>query len=224
MEQKQKLEPKSIYDYTKILEEIPDYDEVRGIFLACQIPEWEIVKEEVTNEVIATGLYQFQTTSDKKAMLQFVLAGAKRNHGIYLKALEICKRAGLDCCRMVEYIGNYPTSYPTPEESEKSVVSTMIWGSQYDAMMNWMQGQGEDIMTARIFSSHVTGANSEDVIRNVFDLNACHSEWTLEAYSTVYRAVRGGYSNGSNPPGYRNGFSPDIVSSSYSARLTLYIK
>ena len=111
-----------------------------------------------------------------------------------------------------------------PEESEKSVVSTMIWGSQYDAMMNWMQGQGEDIMTARIFSSHVTGANSEDVIRNVFDLNACHSEWTLEAYSTVYRAVRGGYSNGSNPPGYRNGFSPDIVSSSYSARLTLYIK
>lgn len=53
MEQKQKLEPKSIYDYTKILEEIPDYDEVRGIFLACQIPEWEMVKEEVTNEVIA---------------------------------------------------------------------------------------------------------------------------------------------------------------------------
>ena len=66
MEQKQKLEPKSIYDYTKILEEIPDYDEARGIFLACQIPEWEIVKEEVTNEVIATGLYQFQTTSENK--------------------------------------------------------------------------------------------------------------------------------------------------------------
>lgn len=39
MEQKQKLEPKSIYDYTKILEEIPDYDEVRGIFLACQIDD-----------------------------------------------------------------------------------------------------------------------------------------------------------------------------------------
>lgn len=120
MEQKQKLEPKSIYDYTKILEEIPDYDEVRGIFVACQIPEWEIVKEEVTNEVIATDLYQFQTTSDKKAMLQFALAGAKRNHEIYKKALEICKRSGLDCCRMVEYIGNYPTSYPTPEESEKN--------------------------------------------------------------------------------------------------------
>ena len=111
-----------------------------------------------------------------------------------------------------------------PEESEKSVVSTMIWGSQYDAMMNWMQGQGEDIMTARIFSSHVTGANSEDVIRNVFDLNACHSEWTLEAYSTSSRVRRGGISGNSNPPSYRDCNYPDNHYSNYSARLTLYIK
>ena len=67
----------------------------------------------------------------------------------------------------------------------------MIWGSQYDAMMNWMQGQGEDVTTSGSFSSYVTGANSEDVIRNVFDLNACHIEWTLEAYYTNTRVYRG---------------------------------
>lgn len=33
MEQKKKLESKSIYDYTKILEEVSDYDDVRGIFI-----------------------------------------------------------------------------------------------------------------------------------------------------------------------------------------------
>lgn len=145
MEQKQKLEPKSIYDYTKILEEIPDYDEVRGIFLACQIPEWEIVKEEVTNEVIATDLYQFQTTSDKKAMLQFALAGAKRNHEIYKKALEICKRSGLDCCRMVEYIGNYPTSYPTPEESEKNKEIEKLL-EKYDIMPSYYAYGDKDVL------------------------------------------------------------------------------
>ena len=53
MVQKKKLESKSIYDYTKILEEVSDYDDVRGIFLSCQIPDWEIVKEEVTNEIMA---------------------------------------------------------------------------------------------------------------------------------------------------------------------------
>ena len=58
----------------------------------------------------------YQITSDKKTMLQFGLQKAKENHEIYKKALEICRRAGLDCCRMVEYIGNYPTSYPTPKE------------------------------------------------------------------------------------------------------------
>ena len=110
------------------------------------------------------------------------------------------------------------------EESEKSVVSTMIWGSQYDAMMNWMQGQGEDIMTARSFSSYVTGANSEDVIRNVFDLNACHTEWTLEANNTYGRVVRGGNSNSSSPPSNRSSYNPSSRGSSISARLTLYIK
>ena len=145
MEQKQKLEPKSIYDYTKILEEIPDYDEVRGIFLACQIPEWEMVKEEVTNEVIASDLYQFQTTSDKKAMLQFALAGAKRNHEFYKKALEICKRSGLDCCRMVEYIGNYPTSYPTPEESEKNKEIEKLL-EKYDIMPSYYAYGDKDLL------------------------------------------------------------------------------
>ena len=48
MEQKQKLEPKSIYDYTKILEEIPDYDEVRGIFLACQIDDINRIDDTMT--------------------------------------------------------------------------------------------------------------------------------------------------------------------------------
>ena len=111
-----------------------------------------------------------------------------------------------------------------PEESKKSVVSSMIWGSQYDAMMNWMQGQGEDVTTAKSFSSYVTGANSEDVIRNVFDINACHREWTLEAYSMIYRSVRGGYSSNSSSPSYRGANELYHAYSDYSARLTLYIK
>ena len=111
-----------------------------------------------------------------------------------------------------------------PEESEKSIVSTMIWGSQYDAMMNWMQGQGEDVTTSGSFSSYVTGANSEDVIRNVVDLNGYHRECTLEADSTNLRVFRGNYSSYSYTPSKRTHNSPDVADSSLSARLTLYIK
>ena len=143
MEQKKKLEPKSIYDYTKILEEISDYDDVRGIFLSCQIPEWETVKEEVTSEIMSSDLYQI--TSDKKTMLQFGLQKAKENHEIYKKALEICRRAGLDCCRMVEYIGNYPTSYPTPKENEKiKEVEKLL--EKYDIMPSYYAYGDKDLL------------------------------------------------------------------------------
>lgn len=143
MEQKKKLEPKSIYDYTKILEEISDYDDLRGIFLSCQIPEWETVKEEVTSEIMSSDLYQI--TSDKKTMLQFGLQKAKENHEIYKKALEICRRAGLDCCRMVEYIGNYPTSYPTPKENEKiKEVEKLL--EKYDIMPSYYAYGDKDLL------------------------------------------------------------------------------
>ena len=143
MEQKKKLEPKSIYDYTKILEEISDYDDLRGIFLSCQIPEWETVKEEVTSEIMSSDLYQI--TTDKKTMLQFGLQKAKENHEIYKKALEICRRAGLDCCRMVEYIGNYPTSYPTPKENEKiKEVEKLL--EKYDIMPSYYAYGDKDLL------------------------------------------------------------------------------
>ena len=143
MEEKKKLEPKSIYDYTKILEEISDYDNVRGIFLSCQIPEWETVKEEVTSEIMSSDLYQI--TSDKKTMLQFGLQKAKENHEIYKKALEICRRAGLDCCRMVEYIGNYPTSYPTPKENEKNKEVEKLL-EKYDIMPSYYAYGDKDVL------------------------------------------------------------------------------
>ena len=114
-----------------------------------------------------------------------------------------------------------------PEESEKSVVSTMIWGSQYDAMMNWMQGQGEDVTTARSYYSNITGitgATSKDVIRNVFDIYSCHYEWTLEASSTSSRVIRGFYSSVSFSPISREASTPSSTPSHGSARLTLYIK
>ena len=145
MVQKKKLESKSIYDYTKILEEVSDYDDVRGIFLSCQIPDWEIVKEEVTNEIMASGLYQYQTTNDKKVMLQYCLERAKKNHKIYMKTLEICRRAGLDCCKMVEYIGNYPTRYPEPKDQEKNQEVEKLL-EKYDIMPSYYAYGDKDVL------------------------------------------------------------------------------
>ena len=88
--------------------------------------------------------------------------------------------------------------YKVPETNNLSVTSSMIWGSQYDAMMNFMKRRGkESLITSTSNSSvqnnsYITGKEADDVILNVFDLNACHYEWTLVANSYSMRVYRGG--------------------------------
>ena len=113
-------------------------------------------------------------------------------------------------------------------DSDK-VVSSMIWGSQYDAMMNWMAKTGKKVGTADDTKGNTTtitgGGEKPDIINNVYDLYGCHYEWTLEALSTNGRAVRGGYSDYSFSPATRIYSSdPDSTATNNSARATLYIE
>ena len=79
-----------------------------------------------------------------------------------------------------------------PEEGTKSVVSSMTWGSQYDAMMNWMQKDKNINVTAtgNRNTNRTTGTSEADILKNIYDLYGCHFEWTSEAHSTSYRVAR----------------------------------
>ena len=85
---------------------------------------------------------------------------------------------------------------------EDSVVSSMIWGSQYDAMMNWMAKNGTNVGSSISGYNNTTktGSKDTDVINNIYDLYGCHREWTLEAYDSGNRAKRGGYAGDRNSP------------------------
>lgn len=92
-------------------------------------------------------------------------------------------------------------------DSDK-VVSSMIWGSQYDAMMNWMAKNGKTVGVGSNFSIYndttTTGRKDTDIINNVKDLYGCHYEWTLEAYNSDSRAFRGGSDGTDNGPAFRS--------------------
>ena len=110
---------------------------------------------------------------------------------------------------------------------EDKVVSSMIWGSQYDAMMNWMVKTGNSIAIRDDLKTNpesVTGTNKNDIINNVYDLYGCHREWTLEASNSNSRVYRGGSFEANVFPAYRDSMSPISPSSSTSSRATLYIK
>ena len=126
------------------------------------------------------------------------------------------------------------------ENASQKVVSSMIWGSQYDAMLKWMKGNKINatsssptdlsIGTTSKNTTRVTGgANngqtvSKDKLSNIYDLLGNSREWTQEAYGTDYRVYRGGNYGDSDAPSYRNCYDPTSTRSSIGSRLTLYIK
>ena len=128
-----------------------------------------------------------------------------------------------------------------PESASQKVVSSMIWGSQYDAMLKWMKGNNINVTsinpkdlsigdTSRSTTRVTGGANdgqtvSKDKLSNIYDLLGNSREWTQEADITKGRVDRGGNYDTSNAPSYRNYSSSPTNPGSYSgSRLTLYIK
>ncbi len=116
-------------------------------------------------------------------------------------------------------------------ETNDKFVSSMIWGSQYDAMMNWMAKTGKEVGKeddTKRNTTTITGKTEEgkkpDIINNIYDLYGCHLEWTLEAENTVYRTYRGGFYNRSYSPAHRHDGAPYVTRSYNSSRATLYIE
>ena len=125
--------------------------------------------------------------------------------------------------------------YATKNNVSSSVGSSMIWGSQYDAMMNWMQKNNVNVIAeddTKRSTFEQTGFKAEDILKNIYDLYGCHYEWTLEARSNSLRIVRGGLyhdkSDGdvarTNAPAVRYENAPWHDYGDDSSRITLYVK
>ena len=193
----------------------------------------------------------YATMDDLKKDLQeefnAMIESLKVNHGFYVGRYElslseettgsaqskvnaIALRADTNNISWYGLYG-YAKTYSNPN-SVNSVQSGMIWGSQYDAMMIWMQKNGIDVTSSSVHgggtkntSSTTTGLpNSTDVINEIYDLYGGGYEWTAEANNTKNRVYRGGYSYDSGSPSARINYYPTYTSSYYSSRTALYIR
>ena len=169
----------------------------------------------------------------------------------YKMALSVAKSGGF-------YIGRYETSLINEEtrvvagatsistgtasagtwyglyQKEKDFItadnwkSTMIWGSQYDALMNWI-GDNSIIKdtsgnNANLDYNRRTGVVSTDKINNIFDLYGLRVELTMEASNVKYRIYRGGNYDYKFSPSIRVDSSVTHTNIDYSSRITLYIQ
>ena len=129
------------------------------------------------------------------------------------------------------WYGLYSKQDKTYTGTNNSVESGMIWGSQYDAILNWTkQGVDKEKITKELLGNNsggivATTGNSKysnDSINNIRDLGGNLEEWSQEAYD-AYRVCRGGYIYSRVSPSYRDQYGPESTSL-VGSRFTLYIK
>ena len=134
------------------------------------------------------------------------------------------------------WYGLYSKQDKTYTGTNNSVESSMIWGSQYDRILNWVkEGKNEEekskITTTKLgnnlsWSLATTGNSkySNDSINNIRDLGGNLSEWTQEGYHSFNRVSRGGSHRSAESPSYRIDNPAQETYSDNGSRLTLYIK
>ena len=117
-----------------------------------------------------------------------------------------------------------------------SVDSSMIWGCQYDAIINWMQNTGTDVTTAADSRSSIdgtarnadinrrTGVVANDKLNNIYDILGLRREWTMEASLEDGRVSSDGDYDDSNSPSSRFDCNPSVVKDFFGSRPALYIE
>ena len=103
-----------------------------------------------------------------------------------------------------------------------SVTSTLTYGCEWDAMCRYI-GDSERT-TPKKSAVELTGSVASDVSKNIYDLAGNCDEWTMEAYITGDRVIRGGSYRYADPVSYRIISGPTEISVIGSFRPTLYIK
>ena len=111
------------------------------------------------------------------------------------------------------------------DKNTYGVTSTLIYGAQWDAIMNWLDPEystaqnpcdPNSIVVKSEYGNHSgdvanSGTYENDRLKNIYDLCGNLAEWTMEAYSSDRRVSRGGvfHTSGSEyPVSLRSGNDP----------------
>ena len=125
-----------------------------------------------------------------------------------------------------------------------SVVSTLCYGVQWDAVMNFVSDATHNIKDSRSWGNYnnstgaaatnsgssnmnyTTGRNEAWKAKNIYDLAGNVLEWTMESNSSLYRTYRGGTSlDGACDPASSRYYSvPTYAGEDTGFRATLYIQ
>ena len=200
----------------------------------------------------ATGINDKLTeTATTQQEAKDMYASVKKNGGFYIGRYEAGKST--DGKVVVQKNANVYNNIPwssavelsrnfAEENNYKAVQSTLIYGVQWDAVMNWMNDIENSSATSTdkkyIIDSTGMGWYSgvsktgidlnggKNQVKKIYDLAGNVYEWTMESYDTNFRVPRGGYygyAGSYGPASYRYIIVPSFSNSEVGFRPTLFL-
>ena len=220
-------------DGNSICSYIMDFTERNQIYNTSSWHESNTVSADADN-----GLELSQLESDFTTMAKSVA----KNGGFYISRYEVGENGeskkgqqvltandtdGSNYLGVNSWYGLYNTIRKIEEKKQ------MIWGCQYDQVIKFLKENGEEPENAHVDRNltriqALSGLNELDCMKNIYDLEGNHFEWTLEAYSITDRAKRGNYYDNVSvglfvSASHYHNSDPTIVYDYFSSRSTLYL-
>ena len=168
-----------------------------------------------------------------------MIESVKKHGGFYISRYEISGSKDNISSKKNQNVYNNINWYEAYSQSKKmfdnsSVSTHLIWGSQWDATLNFISNTDKnylvDSSNAGNYSKKIalTGSNENYKRNNIYDMAGNVWEWTMEAYSNVWRVYRGGvYTGGGTyyPASYRaTRYSPYTYQNEIGFRVSMYVK
>ena len=143
------------------------YDSVQKFGKAMQDDYDNMISSVIKYKGFYVGRYEMSLEGANKTEVGTEMAQSKKD------VQSLGSRSWYDLYKLAE----------TYKTKENSVVSGMIWGSQWDAMLNWMQKTGINVTATDGYndsSDGISGSVEADQINRVYDLKGCHYEIVVE--------------------------------------------
>ena len=188
-----------------------------------------------------TRFSSYEPKTEEQENYDIMVESVSKNKGFWLGRYDISKsenkieiKKGKEV--MIENWSELTTYSQSYDDNVDFYKSTIIWGSQYDAMLSWMQNNKinvTEVLNAESRNkSNITGNVETDKINNIYDLSA-NFDWstariTMESLNNnqVYRIVRSSRDDKSISErwiSYNDEIGSTISYMGYFTRITLYM-